>query len=117
MMVEGSANISSGAVAVVGQSVAVDSNTAGAIALVHNRFVVSSVFTGAKSLVDSGLDFVLRQGIALCLINSGCQGSVVFRVRVAAFLRRNGNVTGKLGEQRGALCVLSCLTMLGGCPF
>ena len=35
-----------------------------AIALVHNRFVVSSVFAGAKSLVDSGLDFVLRQGIA-----------------------------------------------------
>ena len=80
-MVEGSAHVGSGAVAVVGQSLAVDSDASRAVALVDDRFVVGGVLAGAERLVDSGLDFVLRQGVALGLFNGGCQGGVVVGVR------------------------------------
>ena len=48
---------------------------------------------------------------------AAASGRVVVRVGVAAELGRNGDVAGKLGEERRALGVDSGLLVLGGCPL
>ena len=116
-MGERAAHVSRGAVAVVGQSLAKDSDASRAVAFILNGFVVRGVLAGTESLVNSGLDLVLRQGVALRLFDSSGERRVVFGVRVATFLRSNSDVTGKLGEQSRALSVLGSLAMLRCSPF
>ena len=47
-MAERSSNIGSGAVAVIGQGLAVNSDASWAVAFVGERFVVGSIFAGAE---------------------------------------------------------------------
>lgn len=116
-MAERSSNIGSGAVAVVGQGLAVNSDASWAVAFVGKRFVVGSIFAGAERLIDSRLDFVLRQRVTLGLFNSSRQRGVVVGVGVATLFRRHGNVTGKLAEQGRTLGVLGSFAVLRGCPL
>ena len=117
VMVEGGAHVGGGAVAVVGQRLAENADTCRAVALVGDRLVVGRVLARAERLVDSGLDLVLRQRVALGLFDCRCKGGVVLGIRVATLLGCYGDVTRQLGEQRRTLGVLRRLAMLGGRPF
>ena len=117
MVTERSAHVCGGAVTVVGKGLAQNGDTSGTVALIRQGFVIRRIFASAECFVDSGLNLVFRQRVALCLFNCGRQRRVVRGIRVAAFLRRNGDVAGKLAEQSGTLSVLCSLTMLRGSPF
>ena len=106
-----------GAVLVVGQAVDVDRDARGAVALVGDLGVDGGVGTGAKGLVDGGLDLCVGHGDHAGTGHGGSQGGVVVGVGVAAELGRNGDVAGELGEQRGALSVDSGLLVLSGSPL
>ena len=116
-MGERAAHVGRGTVAVVGQSLAKDSDASRAVAFILNGFVVRGVLAGTESLVNSGLDLVLRQGVALRLFDSSGERRVVLGVRVATFLRSNSDVTGKLGKQSRALSILGSLAVLRCSPF
>ena len=93
MVGKGRAHVGCGAVAVVGKGFAVNGNARRTIAFVNNGFVIGSVLARTKGLVDSSLDLVLGQRITFGLFNGRRKRCVVFRVRVAAFLGRNRNIT------------------------
>ena len=89
-------HICSRTVAIVGQRFAVDSNACRTIAFVDDRLIVRRILTGAKRLIDSGLDLIFRKRVALSLIDRSSQGCIVVGVRVAAFFRRYRDVTREL---------------------
>ena len=116
-MGEGGTDIGGSAVAVIGQAVNVDGDAGGTIALVHDVLVDGGIGTRTKSLVDSGLDLVLRHGLSLGLGNGSSEAGVVLGQRVAAETGSNGDVAAQLGEEGGTLGVLRALTMLGCGPL
>ena len=117
MMVEGGTHIGSSAVAVVGKSLAEHADSSRAIAFVRYGLVVRGILAGAESFVDSRLDLVFGQRVALRLFDCRCQRSVVFRVGIATLFRGNGDVARKLREQGGTLRVLRRLTMFRSRPL
>ena len=116
-MRERAAHVGRGAVAVVGQRLAVYGDAGRAVALVDDLLVVRGILAGAERLVDGGLDLVLRQGVALGLLDGGRQRRVVLRVRVAALFRGHRDDARQLGEQGRALRVLRRLAVFRCSPL
>lgn len=104
-------------VAVVGQSLAQHGDAGRTVALVHDGLVVSGVLAGAERLVDGDFDLVLRQGVALGLLDGGRKRSVVVGIRVAALFRSHRDVARQLGEQGRALRILRRLAMFRCSPL
>ena len=116
-MREDGADISSGAVQVVGQALDVDGNACRAIAFVRDLLVHDSLGARAEGLVDSSLNLRVRHGNHAGTGDCCSKGSVVCGVRVSAGTGCDGDVAGMLGEERRTLCVDCGLLVLRGSPL
>ena len=110
------ADLGCSALTVVGQRLHDDSNAAGAVALVGDRFIVIGI-AGTQCLVDGALDVVVGHIGCLGLGDNSGQAGVVVGVAAAALLDGHDDLLGDLGECGAALGVGRPLGLLNIVPL
>jgi len=108
-------DITGGAVTVIGESFYDDGNAAGAVAFVHDFFVV--VFVGITgSFFDDALDVLVGDVAGLGFGNEVSQLAVGIGIG-AAFFNSNGNLTANLGKDFRFLAVGLFFLLFNVVPF
>ena len=109
-------DLACGTVSVIGKTLNDNRNSVRAVALIYAVLIVV-LLCAAGCLLQQSVNVVVRDIVALCLLNKRIESGIVRRVSASGFLNANENLTADLGEYLCSCAVLLALLALDGAPF